>query len=175
MKNNRTIKRAFQVIRRFKQAFIVSMVLASFGCENMGTSKAVETNVEDNVPVGKEKWHWDNPDKQSESVGYAQVVKVGSTIYISGVPTSDLSPEGIAKLYKTLEQCLSAFGATPKDVVKETLYTTDIEAMKMHNEARKKFYQGDYPAASWVQIDRLYEPSAKLEVDLIAEITVPNQ
>ena len=121
--------------------------------------------------IVKEKWHWDNTDKQSESAGYAQVVKVGRTIYISGVPTNDLSPDGIARLYNTLDQCLKSFGATSKDVVKETLYTTDIETMKKYNDVRKEFYQGDYPAATWVQIDRLYEPNAKLEVDLIAEIT----
>ena len=43
--------------------------------------------------------------------------------------------------------------------------------MKKYNDARKEFYQGDYPAASWVEISRLYEPEAKLEVDLIAVIT----
>ena len=66
---------------------------------------------------------------------------------------------------------MNSFGATPKDVVKETLYTTDIDTMKKYNYVRKEFYQGDYPAASWNQIDRLYRSTAKLEVDLIAVIT----
>lgn len=148
--------------------FILLILTINFGCQQEITGKP-EKNT-----IIKEKWHWDNSANQSESAGYAQVVKVGNTIYISGVPTSDLSPEGITELYKTLEQCLNAFGATPKDVVKETLYTTDIEEMKKHNNARKSFYQGDYPAASWVQVSRLYESNAKLEVDLIAEITNPN-
>lgn len=121
--------------------------------------------------IVKEKWDWDNDKKQNENAGYAQVVKVGSTIYISGVPTDDLSPNGIARVYKTLEACLNAFGASSKNIVKETLYTTDIETMKKYNDARKEFYKGDYPAASWVQVSRLYEPNAKLEVDLIAQIT----
>lgn len=147
------------------------LILLVFGCKDTTNSKPEEGNKPEAVVVVKEKWHWDEPVKQSESAGYAQVVKVGNTIYISGVPSSDLSPEGITRLYATLGECLKAFGATHKDVVKETLYTTDIEEMKKHNDARKVFYQGDYPAASWVQIDRLYEPTAKLEVDLIAEIT----
>ena len=120
--------------------------------------------------IVKEKWHWGNEKKQNENAGYAQVVKVGNTLYISGVPTGDLSPDGIAKVYKALEESLKAFGASYKDVVKETLYTTDIETMKKYNDVRKEFYQGDYPAASWVQVSRLYEPNAKLEVDLIAQI-----
>lgn len=154
--------------------FLLSL-LVNIGCQNNTNLKQEVNSGLKKKAVVKEKWHWGNPEKQSESAGYAQVVKVGNTIYISGVPTNDLSPDGITKLYKTLEQCLNSFGATLKDVVKETLYTTDIEEMKKHNNVRKKFYQGDYPAASWVQVSRLYQPNAKLEVDLIAEIIAPNQ
>lgn len=109
--------------------------------------------------------------KQNDSAGYAQVVKVGNTIYISGIPTSDLSPKGIAQVYTALGECLKTFGASPKNVVKETLYTTDIETMKKYNDSRKEFYKGDFPAAAWVQISRLYEADSKLEVDLIAQLT----
>ena len=140
-----------------------------FSCKN-NSEVRVQRETEKDI-LTKEKWHWDNPSKQSESAGYAQVVKVGNVIYISGVPTSELNPDGISKLYKTLEKCLNSFGATSKNVVKETLYTTDIETMKSYNSVRKDFYKGDYPSASWVQIDRLYEPDAKLEVDLVAVIT----
>jgi len=148
----------------------ILILLLALGCKDNPDPKPEAKSKSEKVEVVKEKWHWDAPEKQSESAGYAQVVKVGNTIYISGVPSSDLSPEGITRLYTTLGECLKAFGATYKDVVKETLYTTDIEEMKKHNDARKAFYQGDYPAASWVQVVRLYEPTAKLEVDLIAEI-----
>ncbi|MBC9909001.1 RidA family protein [Chitinophaga varians] len=122
------------------------------------------------VITTKEKWHWGNAQQQNNSAGYTQVVKTGNTLYISGIPTSDLSPKGVAKLYEALGECLKAFGASSKNVVKETLYTTDIEAMKQCNGPRKEFYQGDFPAASWVQVSRLYEPNAKLEVDLVAQL-----
>ncbi len=151
--------------------FYFLILFVSYGCNNKVDSKEKAKSESEKQSIIKQKWHWDNEDKQSENAGYAQVVKVGNTIYISGVPTNELSPDGIARLYKTLEQCLNSFGASSKDVVKETLYTTDIETMKKYNDVRKEFYQGDYPAASWVQISRLYEPNAKLEVDLIAEIT----
>ncbi|WP_230978981.1 RidA family protein [Flavobacterium supellecticarium] len=63
-----------------------------------------------------------------------------------------------------------SYGATFENVVKENLYTTDIEAMKKYNYIRKEFYKGDFPAATWVQIQRLYMPTAKLEVELIAHL-----
>ena len=120
--------------------------------------------------ITKEKWHWGNPIKQDTTAGYVQVVKVDNVLYISGAVTNDLSPQGITNVYKALERSLASFGATFQNVVKENLYTTDIEAMKTHNEARKKFYKGDFPAATWVQISRLYMPDAKLEVELIAHL-----
>lgn len=120
--------------------------------------------------IQKEKWHWDRPQMQDTSAGYAQVVKVGKTLYISGSVSRDISPEGITQVYKALEKSLNKFGASFQNVVKENLYTTDIEAMKKYNDARKVFYKGDFPAATWVQISRLFMADAKLEVELIAEL-----
>ena len=120
--------------------------------------------------ITKDKWHWGQSLKQDTTAGYAQVVKVGNVLYLSGVPATDVTPESITQVYRALEQSLKSYGATFQNVVKENLYTTDIEAMKKYNDARKKFYQGDFPAATWVQISRLYMPDAKLEVELIAHL-----
>lgn len=123
-----------------------------------------------NNDIKKEKWHWDNPLKQDSSTGYVQTVKVGNVLYISGAVALDVSPAGITSVYKALERSLKAFGATFQNVVKENLYTTDIEAMKKYNEARKVFYKGDYPAATWVQVSRLFMHEARLEVELVAHL-----
>jgi 2-iminobutanoate/2-iminopropanoate deaminase len=120
--------------------------------------------------ISKEKWHWGQPLKQDTTAGYAQVVKVGNVLYLSGVPATEVTPASITQVYRALERSLQSYGATFQNVVKENLYTTDIEAMKKYNDARKKFYKGDFPAATWVQISRLYMPDAKLEVELIAHL-----
>ncbi|WP_373284797.1 RidA family protein [Pedobacter zeae] len=65
---------------------------------------------------------------------------------------------------------LSNYGATFENVVKENLYTTDIEAMKKYNDVRKKFYNNDFPTATWTQVERLYMPDSKLEVELVAHL-----
>lgn len=119
--------------------------------------------------IKKEKWHW-NHSKQDTVAGYAQVLKVDHILYISGAVTTNLSPEGITLVYKNLAASLASYGATFENVVKENLYTTDIETMKKYNSVRKKFYNGDFPAATWVQVQRLYMPDAKLEVELIAHL-----
>lgn len=120
--------------------------------------------------IQKEKWHWDNALKQDTSAGYVQVVKVDNILYISGAVARDVTPEDITRVYQALERSLKSFGATFQNVVKENLYTTDMEAMKKHNDARKVFYKGDFPAATWVQVARLYMHDARLEVELIAHL-----
>jgi hypothetical protein len=46
---------------------------------------------------------------------------------------------------KNQEQSLKSFGASFQNVVKENLYTTDIEAMKKYNNSRKYFTKTTFP------------------------------
>jgi len=123
-----------------------------------------------NPDIKKDKWHWGNELKQDTSAGYVQVVKVDNVLYISGAVARDVTPEGITRVYQALERSLKSFGATFQNVVKENLYTTDMEAMKKYNDARKVFYKGDFPAATWMGVARLFMADAKLEVELIAHL-----
>ena len=116
--------------------------------------------------IKKDKFHWGRD--QDTTAGYTQAVKVDNMIYISGTVAREINAEGIKRVYEALERTLQHYGATFQNVVKENLYTTDIEAMKQYNAARKVFYKGDFPAATWVQISRLYTADAKLEIELIA-------
>jgi 2-iminobutanoate/2-iminopropanoate deaminase len=120
--------------------------------------------------IAKEKWHWDNKLTQDTTAGYVQVIKVDNILYISGVVSTEVTPEGIANVYRALERSLKSFGATFQNVVKENLYTTDIESMKKYNNSRKVFYKNDFPAATWIQVSRLYMSDAKLEVELVAHL-----
>ena len=131
----------------------------------------LNTNVAaQNNDIKKEKWHWGNALQQDTSAGYVQVVKVENVLYISGAVARDVTPEGITRVYQSLERSLKSFGATFQNVVKENLYTTDMEAMKRYNDARKIFYKGDFPAATWMGVARLFMADAKLEVELIAHL-----
>jgi enamine deaminase RidA (YjgF/YER057c/UK114 family) len=120
--------------------------------------------------IKKEKWHWDSPLKQDTSAGYVQVVKVDNVLYISGAVAREVTPDGITRVYQALERSLKSFGATFQNVVKENLYTTDMEAMKKYNDVRKAFYKNDFPAATWVQVSRLFMHEVRLEVELVAHL-----
>ena len=127
------------------------------------TLQAQEKNIK------KEKYNW-GTGTQDTTAGYAQAVKVDNVIYISGTVARDVNPEGIKRVYDALEKILKSYGATFQNVVKENLFTTDIEAMKKYNDTRKAYYKGDFPTATWVQISRLFMHDARLEVELIAHL-----
>jgi enamine deaminase RidA (YjgF/YER057c/UK114 family) len=135
----------------------------------MAITVAMQVNAQTNT-IQKEKYHFENAGKQDTSAGYAQAVKVDNVLYISGTVARDVTPEGITSVYSRLQKTLEYYGAGFHNVVKENLYTTDIEAMKKYNESRKIFYKGDYPAATWIQVNRLYMPDARLEVELVAHL-----
>jgi 2-iminobutanoate/2-iminopropanoate deaminase len=119
--------------------------------------------------IQKEKFNW-GTGTQDTTAGYAQAIKVDNIIYISGTVARDVTPEGIKRVYDNLERTLKHYGATFQNVVKENLYTTDIEAMKRYNDARKTYYKNDFPAATWIQVPRLFMADARLEVELIAHL-----
>lgn len=116
--------------------------------------------------IKKEKFHWGK--EQDTAAGYAQALKADNVLYISGTVAREVNEAGIQQVYSALEKTLKHYGLSFQNVVKENLYTTDIEAMKQYNHVRKVFYKGDFPAATWVQISRLYMADAKLEIELIA-------
>ncbi len=118
--------------------------------------------------IVKVKFHWGKD--QDTTAGYAQGLKIDNVLYISGTVAREVNPEGVKRVYDALERTLQHFGATFQNVVKENLYTTDIEAMKQYNYVRKPYYKGDFPAATWVQISRLFMADAKLEIELIAHL-----
>ncbi|GAA4378978.1 RidA family protein [Hymenobacter koreensis] len=101
--------------------------------------------------------------------GYAQAVLVGNTLYISGtVYPGKTMQEQVEGIYKTLEKTLAHHGLTFQHVVKENVYTLDLNAFPQQNELRKKFYNGVYPAATWAEVKRLLMPSALVEIELVA-------
>ena len=119
--------------------------------------------------ITKKKFHWGKSDSDT-TAGYAQAVLVDNILYISGTVGVGDMDVAVKQVYSGLAQTLKQYGLTFQHVVKENLYTTDIEAVKQYNHIRKAFYKGDYPAATWVQISRRYMQQAILEVELVAHM-----
>lgn len=101
---------------------------------------------------------------------YAQVYRTGNLLFLSGVTAKGTMEESVAHVYKVLQMTLDKYGLDKTHVVKEGLFTRDMEAMKKAQPIRKKFYGDHSPASTWVQIDRLFEEDYMLEVEWVVEI-----
>ena len=76
----------------------------------------------------------------------------------------------IQTVYGDIQKTLEANGLTFADVVKENVYSTDLGAFIEHKALRRQFYANTpLPAATWVQVQRLYTPAIVLEVEVVAE------
>ncbi len=108
-------------------------------------------------------------EASERDIGYCQAVRSGNMLYISGIVAAGPMDKAVPQVYEELRQVLKRQGLDFSNVVKENLYATDLPAMLTQMEARKRFYAGATPAATWVQVQKLFAPELVLEVELIAE------
>ena len=107
-------------------------------------------------------------EKIEREIGYSQAIRSGDTLYISGSVGKGDMPEAIRQAYDKLKATLTANGLDFHNVVKENVFTTDLDAFIKAKEIRKDYYGQDFPAATWVQVQRLSSPSFVVEVELTA-------
>lgn len=101
-------------------------------------------------------------------IGYSQIVKQGNLYYFSGVTCGGPTDEAALPMcYQALDEMLKRMNLAREDILKETIYARDIEALKKQIPVRKKWYGEHFPAATWVQVDRLYDESHRFEIELI--------
>jgi len=129
-----------------------------------------------------------------DAYGYAQAVKVGDTIYVSGQLSHDaegnivgappLDDKGrildhsnmeiqMRQTYENAKTLLARFDATLDNVVEEVLYVTDMDAaFAVAGTVRKQAYGSDKPdvASTILVTPRLALPSQLVEIKFIARV-----
>ena len=145
-----------------------ALCLASMGCEKQPAPPP---------PRIKEVFHLNNYEKD---FGYAQAVLIDKTLYVSATVAADTQGRLIAPgdmagqlraVYTNLQHTLEAHGVSFEHVVKETLYTTDMDTLLKSKDVRLEFYEKErLPAAAWVQVQRLVDPGFLVAVDVVAEL-----
>jgi 2-iminobutanoate/2-iminopropanoate deaminase len=113
-----------------------------------------------------------------KSAGYSQAVLAGDYLFISGCVSWDMEGKPLhvgdfvsqlQTVYADIDATLDAHGMNAGDVVKETVYTTDMQALVEANSKRLEYYKDVTPPAStWVEIKRLVDPDLLLEVEITA-------
>jgi enamine deaminase RidA (YjgF/YER057c/UK114 family) len=73
-------------------------------------------------------------------------------------------------IFAKIRNLVEAAGGTMADVVKITIFVTDITQREKVWRARREVFAGDFPTSTLVQVAALAEPSVKVEIEAIAHI-----
>jgi len=119
-------------------------------------------------------------EKAPKAIGpYSQAIKVGGMVYTSGQIAIDpkinqFLDKGIEEqtrlVLDNLKAVLVASGSSLDDVVKTTIYLTNIDDFSKVNEIYATYFSSNKPARSTVCVAKLPK-GAKIEIDAIAEIS----
>jgi 2-iminobutanoate/2-iminopropanoate deaminase len=113
--------------------------------------------------------------------GYAQAVKVGDTIYVSGQVSHDDKGDIVGRgdmevqmrqAYANIQNVLAQYGVTMENMVDEILFVTDMDAaFAAAVKCRQDVFSGTPVIASTiVQIQRLAFPELMIEIRCVAKV-----
>jgi enamine deaminase RidA (YjgF/YER057c/UK114 family) len=126
-----------------------------------------------------------NPPELGTPPGYSQVVDVsaGRIIFISGQTALDRDGNLVGKhdfaaqaeqVFANLATALQARGCTAANLVKLTVFLTDMDNLGSYREARNRFFATVMPpaapAVTLVEVSKLYGADFMIEIEAIAAV-----
>ena len=116
-------------------------------------------------------------EKAPAAIGpYSQALRVGNFLFASGqipldpaqgVLVGDTAQEQAEQVFRNIEAVLAAAGLSMKNVVKTTVFLTDLADFGKVNEIYASCFEEPYPARSCVEVSGLPK-GAKIECEVIA-------
>ena len=122
-----------------------------------------------------------NTPSAPKAIGpYSQAVKSGSLVFISGqIPldpkTMELVGEDVVRqthqVFKNLSAIAKASGGNLVDIVKMTIYLTNLDNFSKINEIMANYFQKPYPARATIEVSALPK-AALVEVEAILALEI---
>lgn len=119
-------------------------------------------------------------DALSEPIShYTDAVRAGDLLFISGLVGVDgrgalVGGDDVAaqarQVFENMRAVLDEAGCRFEDVVKVTVYLTDVDDRPKINPVRRDFFGDARPASTLVEASRLAVPGAKVEIEAVALI-----
>lgn len=118
------------------------------------------------------------PATMYEAKGYSHAVRTGGMLFVSGqvaldenkniVGRGDVSAQA-EQAFANLKRVVEAAGGSLADVVKLTMYATDIAFYRPQiTEVRDRYFPVEPPANTFVVVSSFSNPSLLFEVEAIA-------
>lgn len=123
-----------------------------------------DTTINNNID--KQKLRRNKP--LEDQIGYTQAIRTGNTIYISGTHATGYMQNQLDEIMNSIKMDLAKYGATMQNVVKQTVYTTDMDSLMANKVTIKSYYNLDYPASTYVEVKKLLLPQFKVEIEVVA-------
>jgi 2-iminobutanoate/2-iminopropanoate deaminase len=113
---------------------------------------------------------------------YTQVVTVSGTgkmIFVAGQLARDAEGNLVGKgdmraqiqqIGENIKTCLEAAGATLADIVKTNTFVTNYVEFSKHGDMRMRYFGPATPTSTTVEISRLADPDAMIEIEAIAVV-----
>jgi 2-iminobutanoate/2-iminopropanoate deaminase len=107
---------------------------------------------------------------------WSNCLVAGGIAYIAGMTSrggaeSDEYAQAKA-IFGKIRHLVEAAGGSMADIMKVTIFVTDITQREKVWQARREFFAGNFPASTLVQVAALADPSLKVEIDAVAHIGV---
>lgn len=108
---------------------------------------------------------------------YTDAVRAGDLLFVSGIVAVDregnlVGGEDVVaqarQVFENMRAVLDAAGCGFEDIVKVTIFLTDVNDRPKINPVRQEVFGSARPASTLVEVSRLAIPGAKIEVEAVA-------
>ena len=155
------------ISRKSNLLLVASLLFLAFQAQAEGSRQRAEIIIPDEARESYEGW------------GYAPAVKIGNTIYasgvVSGLPGEGTYEERYARGFKSalewLEKVLNEAGASLDDIVDITTFHTDLQRqLQTAIKVRMEIMSPPHPAWTAVGTPALATPDGVTEIKVIAVV-----
>ncbi len=109
----------------------------------------------------------------------SQAIKAGPFVFVSGQAGYDSNSKIVEggftaqgeQAFKNLNRALVASGSSLENVLKVTIFVTDMSHFKDVVDLRRKYFSEPYPADTIVEVKALYSQEVMIEIEAVALIS----
>jgi len=102
---------------------------------------------------------------------FSNCLLVGNQIFISGmVGEGSDAYEQARNIFAKFQHMMETAGGSMADIVKFTVFLTDIKDRPRIHKARQEFFEGDFPTSTLIEISKLVQPKYCVEIEAIGVI-----
>ncbi len=110
---------------------------------------------------------------------YTDAVLAGGLLFVSGMVAVDGAGNLVGgddvvaqarQVFANLAAALDAGGCSLADVVKVTVFLTDVDDRAAVNTVRQELFGSTRPASTLVEVPRLAVPGALIEIECVAKV-----